>query len=82
MKALIPTGLKKAVIGSAFRTPGSPEVWVVSIERAAKILCARDGMTPAEAMEFLEVNSVCCWMGELTPIWMNDLPVKVRKLYR
>jgi hypothetical protein len=41
--------------------------------RAIRDMHVRDGMTPEEAEEYVEVNTLGAWMGDKTPIFLLDL---------
>jgi hypothetical protein len=38
-----------------------------------KILIERDGMTDEEAMEYFDFNVQGAWVGESTPVFLNDI---------
>lgn len=41
---------------------------VYDVNRMMQILVARDGMQEDEALEYLEFNVLCAYVGELTPV--------------
>lgn len=60
-------GFDKAIIGTATRC-GMHIVLVYDYEKMTNILVERDGMTPEDAMEYLDFNLVGAYVGEDTPI--------------
>lgn len=74
-KALIANGYNEAIIGivdrysNAIKTP----VLAYSISRMLDIIVNRDGMDYDDALEYLEFNVLDAWMGDGTPIYVNDL---------
>lgn len=61
-------GFDDAIIGF------EPNLWKVVYSRgkAIKILMDRDGMDEEEAVEFAEYNTFGAYIGEKTPIWVED----------
>ena len=61
-------GLDDAIIGF------DPNLWKVVYSRAAvlNILMERDGMNEEEAVEFAEYNIYGAYIGEKTPVWVED----------
>lgn len=45
---------------------------IYSFELAMRILMNRDGMSRIDAIEFMEFNVLCAYVGEKTPLWMMD----------
>lgn len=74
-------GLDKALIGRSciWDSSGRQEDRLIySGEKIVAILIARDGMTPEEALEYIEFNIEGAYVGEQTPIvmwsqFMDDL---------
>ena len=66
---LVADGLEEAVIGIDVHETRL----IYSQSECVRILMERDDMELTEAMEFLEFNTFCAYMGEHTPIWCNDL---------
>lgn len=66
-------GLEDAILGTASRA-NMPEVLVYSYNKCVKILMERDGVTHEEATEWLEYNVIGSWVGETTPIFVQELP--------
>ena len=67
---LFADGLDAAFVGVARRC-GQPDLAVYSIPLAIRVLVQRDGMSEADAREYLEFNSIGAWVGEETPIWLE-----------
>jgi hypothetical protein len=64
-------GFDEAIIGSDYRTDRR----VYSVRKCIKILMKRDMMTYEEALEYLEFNTLCAYVGEGTPIFLNDIDI-------
>ena len=60
-------GLEDAIIGVC------GEKLVYSQAKVLDILVKRDGMTDEEALEHFDFNIEGSYMGEKTPIWVDDL---------
>jgi hypothetical protein len=69
--ALLMDGFENAFIGFSQRI-NEPVLAVYSRVKMAEVLMTRDGMTYDEAEEFIEYNCVGAWVGEQTPIIVND----------
>lgn len=69
-EALTADGFDDAVIGYTISTP-HPHVVVYDVDRCIKILVERDRMTPEEADEYLSHNTLCCYVGENTPLFVK-----------
>lgn len=63
--------LDEAFIGIATRC-GQPTLAVYSWERIMKIFVERDGMSYEEAAEFIDYNITGAWVGEKTPIILDE----------
>lgn len=70
--ALIADGFDEAIIGMAERINLGPIV-AYSVEKIIEILMNRDGMSYEEAQEFYDFNIVGSWMGEFTPVFVNEI---------
>ena len=46
---------------------------VYSTKKMAEILVQNDGMSYEEAWEYLEFNTFCAYVGENTPIYVEEL---------
>lgn len=64
-------GFDEAIIGTDYRT----DRIVYSIYKCVKILMKRDRMAFDEALEFLEFNTFSAYVGEGTPIFVDDITV-------
>ncbi len=62
-------GFEEAFIGVGRRC-SRPDVAVYDVSAMIQVLIARDGMSPLEAVEYLEFNVVGAWVGERTPIYV------------
>ena len=71
------SGYEAAILGVAERLGLSPVV-VYDAEHCLDILMQRDGMTYAEALEFFEFNTIGCWAGEGTPLFLWRVPAFMR----
>ena len=68
-EALFADGFDDAIIGydaAAFRT-------VYDYDKCSDILMKRDGMTQHEAHEFMEFNVVGAFVGDFTPLFVNQI---------
>ena len=60
-------GLDDAIIGF------EPSLWRVVYSRTKCIdICIKDGMSEDEAIEYLDFNTFSGYVGEKTPIWVDD----------
>jgi hypothetical protein len=72
-EALIPDGLEAAIIGRTMHQPGrNNPVYIVDYKKCIDILVGQ-GMAEDEADEYLQFNTVGAWVGEGTPIFMEEL---------
>lgn len=60
-------GFDDAIIGLASR-PGQPELVAYDYEKMVQVLVDRDGMTMDDAVEYLEFNTICAYVGPGTPL--------------
>ena len=75
-EALTWDGFDEALVGLA-RRACQPALAIYSVPRCVDILVKRDGMSPEEANEYLEFNTLCAYMGEMTPVYTyEDCPKK------
>ena len=65
-------GFDDAIIGVACIKQTGVYVLVYSVTLCLDILMERDKMTAEEAVEFFDFNVEGSYMGEKTPIWVND----------
>jgi hypothetical protein len=49
---------------------GQSAIVIYDYDKCIDVLVERDGMTPEEAMEYLDFNCVGAWVGEQTPGWL------------
>lgn len=66
-------GFDKAYIGAGYRC-GLEPVAIYNYELMCAILVKRDGMTPDEAVEYIEFNVLNAWVGENTPLILINEP--------
>lgn len=64
-------GFDEAIIGTDWRTGRI----VYSAKKCIKILMKRDRMAFDEAIEFLEFNTFSAYVGEGTPIFVDDITI-------
>lgn len=69
--AMFPDGLEKAIVGIVTR-PGLPQLFLLSSKKCISLLKGQ-GMSAAEASEFFEYNILTAYMGENTPVYLDDL---------
>lgn len=67
---LLADGLEDAFIGSVYSIKFGINLAVYDIDKCVEILVTRDGMSDEEAIEFLEFNTFCAWVGEGTPLFL------------
>lgn len=70
--ALSADGFDDAIIGIAQRH-GSEPLLAYSISKCIQVLMERDGMSREDASEFLEFNTLGAWVGDGTPIFIDDM---------
>jgi hypothetical protein len=68
---LIMDGFEDAFIGTSQRC-GQPRLAVYSESKMVDVLVNRDGMDSDEALEYISYNCIGAWMGELTPVILED----------
>ena len=69
-------GFDNAIIGVANDFNSKPRV-VYSVTECINILMERDGMTYLDAMEYFSYNVEGAYVGETTPIWVDDMMFEV-----
>lgn len=74
-KALLFDGFEDAFVGYATQA-GGIELAVYDYETMLKVLRDRDGMSAGEAVEFLEFNTLCAYVGKGTPLVMRRMKFK------
>ena len=65
-------GFDKAIIGQTYDVAVQEERLIYSIEKCVGILMARDGMDSEEAMEYMDYNVLCAYIGKDQPIFLSD----------
>jgi len=70
--ALFADGLEDAVIGYTRVLSTGNEVVVYSASKVIDALMRNDDMTYEEALEYAEFNVFCAYMGENTPLFVQD----------
>lgn len=68
---LLATGLENAFIGIA-RRAGQKDVAVYSVQKAIQALIEQ-GIEEDSAREYLEFNSIGSWVGDITPVWLEEM---------
>jgi hypothetical protein len=71
-EAIMWDGFEEAFIGMSRRC-GQPTLVTYSYKKCIQVLIRRDKMTLEEAVECFEFNTVGGWLGEHTPICVEDL---------
>ena len=69
--SLLADGFDRAVIGVASGCDSGRGVY--SVQKMLEVLFYDAGMPYDEGMEFLEYNTLSAYVGEFTPIYMDDL---------
>lgn len=67
--AVLFDGYESAIIGVAERCSCAPLV-VYDADRCVEILMERDGMSEEDARDFFSFNTLGCWAGERTPLFL------------
>ena len=65
---LFADGFDDAILGTDYST----DRVVYSISKCIDILC-KEGMEYEEAIEYFYFNTAGAYVGEMTPIWVDDL---------
>ena len=65
-EALLADGFDEALIGCT--TPNCRAVY--DAKKMVNILIERDGMSREDALEYLEFNTFCAYVGEMTPVYV------------
>ena len=69
--AMLADGFEDALVGYGYQF--TYPVAVYSMNGCMEILMKRDGMNDEEAMEFFNFNVQGAWVGESTPIFLDDM---------
>ena len=64
-------GLDEGVIGRSYDMAVQESRLVYSVQKCIKVLVDRDGMTHEEAREYLEHNTLCAYVGQYQPIFVD-----------
>ena len=64
-------GFDEAFVGIGRRC-SRPDVAVYDVSKMVSILVKRDGMSEEEAIEYIEFNTIGAWVGEQTPIYLDQ----------
>jgi hypothetical protein len=67
--ALLADGLEDALIGYTLNTHHAV-VAVYDYAKCVDALVKRDGMTHEDAEEYLSFNTLCCYVGENSPLYV------------
>ena len=73
VKLLQADGFDDAILGVVFDNMNAVPRLAYSITKCLEVLMKRDGMTEEEALEFFDFNVQGAYMGEKTPIWVDDM---------
>ena len=73
-ETLLADGFEDALVGYGTRFVHG--VAVYSMSKCLDILMERDGMTDEEAMEYFTFNVTGAYVGENTPVFLEDLEEK------
>jgi hypothetical protein len=65
-------GFEEAVIGVVYDKMDAVMRLAYSRCKCLEILMKRDGMTEEEAVEYFDFNVEGAYMGEKTPVWVDD----------
>lgn len=68
-------GFDDALLGLTSR-PGQPGLLAYSYDKMVQVLVDRDGMSREDAVEYLDFNTVCAWMGPGTPVIVYDMSME------
>jgi len=74
--ALTADGFDDAILGIETSMNSKPRV-VYSMTECINILMERDGMSYIDALEYFSYNVEGAYMGEQTPIWVDDMRFEV-----
>ena len=69
---LLADGFDDAIIGQTYDVAVQEDRLVYSLLKCIEIL-VKDGMTDEEAFEYLEFNTLCAYIGQDQPIFVDDL---------
>ena len=66
-------GFDEAILGMTYDMVVSEDRLIYSQKKCIEILVKRDGMTDEEALEYMEYNVLCAFVGQNQPIFLDDL---------
>jgi len=69
--AMTADGFDDAILGIGSRC-GQPDLLVYDVDTIINILMDRDGMDYEDARDFFSYNIEGAWVGEGTPIWLQQ----------
>lgn len=70
--ALLADGLEGALVGYTINT-NFPHVAVYAAEKCVDCIVARDGISREEAVEYLEFNTFCAYVGPNGPLYIRGV---------
>jgi len=73
-EALLADGLEPAYLGFTVNQHHAL-VAVYDYDQCVQVLVARDGISDEEAVEYLEFNTLCAYVGENGPLFIKRPPV-------
>jgi len=65
-------GFEDCILGVTYEKSAGVYKLVYSRAKCIEVLMTRDGMTEEEAQEYFDFNVEGAYMGEKTPIWVDD----------
>lgn len=75
---LFADGFDSAFLGIS-QQAGKPPVAAYDIDECIRVLRVRDGMTWEEAEEFFSFNTLCAYVGERTPVFVQRMKPTVER---
>jgi hypothetical protein len=75
---LFADGFDSAFLGIS-QQAGSAPVAAYDIDECIRVLRVRDGMTREEAEEFFSFNTLCAYVGERTPVFIQRMKPSVER---
>ena len=68
---LLADGFDEAIIGQTYDVVVQEDRLVYSLVKCIEILVQKDGMSEEEAFEYLEFNTLCAYVGQDQPIFVD-----------
>ena len=65
-------GFDEAIIGMTYDMVVSEDRLIYSIDKCIEILVNRDDMTPEDALEYLEFNTLGAYVGKDQPVFLRE----------